>query len=127
MKDKTTHESKLLRNEKLDDTPSFEDEDQMILAQIHDTKPQKPFAETNAKFLTMIKISNEPLVFPPLIVKNGTFEEFSRQWSRTSGMPPQQKTYYRRSLTKYFKPTIQTDTALDPCLFRFSAYSIYDF
>lgn len=116
-----------IEKRKLDDTPSFEDEDQMILAQIHSTKPQKPFAETNAKFLTMIKISNEPLIFPPLIVKNGTFEEFSRQWSRTLGMPPQQKTYYRRSLTKYFKPTLQTDTALDSCLFRFSAYSIYDF
>ena len=100
---------------------------EMILAQIHDSSPQEPFHESHSKLLKMVQAGPEPIRFPQLVVRFGSFSEFCEEWTKTSSMSTTQQTYYRRNLTRYFKPILLTDTDLDPCLFRFCAYSLYDF
>ena len=106
---------------------SFEDEDQMILAQIHDDKHEEPFQEKQAKFLKMVQSSPEPIQLPQLVVRFGSFSDFANEWAKTATMPTCQQTYYRRHLTKYFKPLLLTDTSLDSSLFRFCSFNLYDF
>ena len=107
-----------------DDNP----EDQLMLAHIHNLRPELSFYGNNAKFWQSLKKLPPPaLQLPPISIKNGTFQNFVTEWKKTESMPPRQQVFFRRHLTKFFQPCIQTDTLFEPTLFRFCAFSLYDF
>ena len=108
-----------------DDTP---DETQMMLAHIHNPKLEFSFFGDNTQFWQSLRNQPPPaLHLPPLSVKFGTFQHFCNEWKKTERMPILEQVYYRRHLTKFYQPYIQTDTLFEPTMFRFCAFSLYDF
>ena len=113
------------------ESASSEAENEMLLGFLHeyDINPErpKPLIGFNRGFWKMIHATPTAIKFPNLVVQNGSFQDFCALWEKTKEMNFSEMTFFRRDLTKHFRPTIRTDTVLDPSLFRFCSYSLYDF